>query len=138
MLAICSLEKINNEDVIWRVVFSSKIFDKPLVSLNDNFILVKYGFRIHALNQNNGLHLWFYESESPIINFYIDKSYLNLAVISDDKIVFLNNNGKLLEQYSHNELILESFLRDEDICFIDFSKALWKISLNDKKVYRIS
>lgn len=133
LVSLCTLELVQHQCVIFKSIFSSLIYDKPLVKESISHIFIKYGFHIHALNHKNGTREWYFKSNTPILNFHLNESSLYLVVISEDQVTVLDNKGTIRSSYFHNELILESLNLEEGICFIDFSGLEWKIDFTEDK-----
>lgn len=129
--SICTLEKRINTKNICRSVFTSMVFDEPILKFFRKAPILKFGFRIHGLDPNIELRKWYYESKTPIINFFIDNS--NVVIISEMGVAIIDINGVVLWKYMHNELIVESYICNNEIIFLDFSQRKWAMKTENLK-----
>jgi hypothetical protein len=96
----------------WTARFASVVFDEPQGVLWDThgLLLVKYGFRLYALNGRSGELVWSYATGTPALAV-LASSRLDHVILQTELETFaLRPDGEVAWRAAHNDVITEAQL----------------------------
>lgn len=96
----------------WTARFASVVFDEPQGVLWDThgLLLVKYGFRLYALNGRSGELVWSYATGTPALAV-LASSRLDHVILQTELETFaLRPDGEVAWRAAHNDVITDARL----------------------------
>jgi len=96
----------------WTARFASLVFDEPQGVLWDTagLLLVKYGFRLYALNSRNGELAWSYASGTPALAVLASARLEHVVLQTELETIALRSNGEVAWRAAHDDVITEAQL----------------------------
>jgi len=96
----------------WTARFASVVFDEPQGVLWDTtgLLLVKYGFRLYALNGRSGELAWSYGSGTPALAVLASSRLDHVLLQSEVETIALRSDGEVAWRAAHSDVITEAQL----------------------------
>ena len=96
----------------WTARFASVVFDEPQGVLWDTegLLLVKYGFRLYALNGRTGELAWSYATGTPALAVLASSRLDHVLLQTEIETVALRANAEVVWRATHSDVITDAQL----------------------------
>ena len=111
--SLCRAElRVEGPGGSWTARFASVVFDEPQGVLWDThgLLLVKYGFRLYALNGRSGELAWSYASGTPTLAILASSRLDHVVLQSELETFALRPDGEVAWRAAHDDVITDAQL----------------------------
>jgi outer membrane protein assembly factor BamB len=106
--ALCRAElRVEGPTARWTARFASPIFDAPEAVLMDEagLLVVRYGFRVYALNPRTGELAWSHGSGTPTVAILASARVEHVIVQTELETIALRPDGTVAWRAAHSDVI---------------------------------
>jgi outer membrane protein assembly factor BamB len=110
---LCRAElRVESPQGAWTARFASVVFDEPqgVLWATEGLLLVKYGFRVYALNGRTGQLAWSYGSGTPTLAVLASSRLNHVLLQTELETMALRANGEVAWRAAHDDVITEAQL----------------------------
>jgi outer membrane protein assembly factor BamB len=110
---LCRAElRVESPNGAWTARFASVVFDEPQGVLWDTegLLLVKYGFRVYALNGRTGELAWSYTSGTPALAVLASSRLEHVLMQTELETIALRPTGEVAWRAAHSDVITDAQL----------------------------
>ncbi|MEX2547697.1 MAG: PQQ-binding-like beta-propeller repeat protein [Chloroflexota bacterium] len=111
--SLCRAElRVEGPTGSWTARFASMVFDEPQGVLWDThaLLLVKYGFRLYALNPRTGDLAWSYASGTPALSVLASSRLDHVLLQTEVETIALGADGDVAWRAAHSDVITDAQL----------------------------
>ena len=96
----------------WTARFASDVFDEPDAVLIDTagLLVVRYGFRVYALEARSGELAWSYASSTPTVALLASARLDHVVLQTELETIALRPDGTVAWRAAHSDVITEAQL----------------------------
>jgi outer membrane protein assembly factor BamB len=96
----------------WTARFASPVFDEPQAVLWDTngLLLLKYGFRVYALNGRTGELAWTHSTGTPTLAVLASSRLDHVLLQTELETLALRSNGDVAWRAAHSDVITDAQL----------------------------
>jgi hypothetical protein len=110
---LCRAElRVESPQGAWTARFASVVFDEPEGVLWDTagLLIIKYGFRVYALNGRTGDLAWSYASATPTLAVLASARLDHVLLQTELETIALRSNGEVAWRAAHSDVITDAQL----------------------------
>ena len=111
--SLCRAElRVEGPTGAWTARFASVVFDEPQGVLWDThgLLLVKYGFRLYALNARTGELVWSHATGTPALAVLASSRLDHVLLQTEIETVALRSNAEVAWRAAHSDVITDALL----------------------------
>lgn len=111
--SLCRAElRVEGPSGSWTARFGSVVFDEPQGVLSDThgLLLVKYGFRLYALNGRTGELSWSFATGTPALAVLASSRLDHVLLQTELETVALRADGEVAWRATHSDVITDAQL----------------------------
>lgn len=111
--SLCRAElRVEGPTGSWTARFASVVFDEPQAVLWDThgLLLVKYGFRLYALNGRSGELAWSYSTGTPTLAVLASSRLDHVLLQSELETIALRADGEVAWRATHSDVVTDAQL----------------------------
>lgn len=111
--ALCRAElRVESPSGVWTARFASAIFDEPQAVLWDthSLLVVKYGFRVYALDARSGELAWHHGTGTPALVVLASSRLEHVVLQTELETIALREDGGVAWRAAHSDVITDAQL----------------------------